>query len=527
MATEFDRSFTYFSRLGEAGEAAADAAAAAAPWRGPGTGAAASLTLALDQELRDDAVARLQQAIDLMDRFLQREENRRKGDADPTRVLGYILADEGRRLLRGALRSHGADIGPAPAGLEESTLRSAYRLIGALSTLAAWSAPASQESHALNSFPLAAARDGVAYARYGCAETTRQEGAYAALLGFDAAHARLLLTSSGMAAYALIENFLLRDVCRPGDRVLIHPGVYFETQEQLRTLPCLATHVAAGASRHAMLDAIAVHQPRVVFVDPLTNTADLRLLDLARLLRELGECRAAETWVVIDGTLLSGGFNPFALPLPDNIRVLYYESGCKYLQFGMDLGPAGVVVTEPALAGRFERLRRGSGAIAAEPIILPRVSRAAYLAYLQAQTVCAQAVACAVEQHARAADAVVLLPVFPGRPDHPDHDEALAYPHLGGVLAFRFLDARLNQRGFLEDFIDTLMMRARAAGLALTAGVSFGYRVPRIGAAWSSYDSSSAFLRLSAGVDAGAAGALGTLIAQCAAEAAAPDQYCI
>jgi cystathionine gamma-synthase len=528
MATEFDHSFTYFSRLGECGADAREV-----PWCRAGAEAARTV-LALDQELSADAVGRLQQAIDRMDRFLQREESRRKGDADPTRVLGYILADEGRRLLRGALRSHRVDsgpahagIGPAHAGIEESTLRSAYRLIGTLSNLAAWSAPASQESHALNSFPLAAARDVVAYARYGCAETTRQEVAYAALLGFDPADARLLLTSSGMAAYALIENFLLRDVCRPGERVVIHPGVYFETQEQLRSLPFLETHVAAGPSRHAILEAVAAHQPKIVFVDPLTNTADLRLLDLPRLLRELSGRCAAETWVVIDGTLLSGGFNPFALPRPGNIRVLYYESGCKYLQFGMDLGPAGIVVTEPGLAERFERLRRGLGAIASEPIILPRVSRSAYLAYLRAQTACAQAVARAVEEHARAADEVALLPVFPGRPDHPDHDESLAYPHLGGVLAFRFLDARLNQREFLEDFIDMLMMRARAARLALTAGVSFGYRVPRIGAAWSSYDSTGAFLRLSAGVDAEAAATLGTLIARCAAEAAAPDQYCI
>jgi hypothetical protein len=93
------------------------------------------------------------------------------------------------------------------------------------------------------------------------------------------------------------------------------------------------------------------------------------------------------------------------------------------------------------------------------------------------------------------------------------------YDHLGGLVAFRFLEARLNRRPYIETFIDGLIVKARAANLPLAAGVSFGFRVPRITAAWSSYDSEQAFLRLSAGVDTQIAGRLGRLIAKHAAEA--------
>jgi hypothetical protein len=48
--------------------------------------------------------------------------------------------------------------------------------------------------------------------------------------------------------------------------------------------------------------------------------------------------------------------------------------------------------------------------------------------------------------------------------------------------------------------------------------VSFGFSVPRIGAAWSSYDADEAFLRLSAGIDRDLAAALGQLIVGCARE---------
>ena len=406
---------------------------------------------------------------------------------DSTRQIGETFIDEGRRLLYGAL----SETEPTPG---EPTLRSAYRLIGTLGNLAAWSAPATHESHALASFPVAAARDVVAYSRFGGAEIAVQESVYASMLGLEPGRARVLLTSSGMTAYALIEAYLLRDVLEPRDRILLHPSVYFETRQQIVTLPQFSSCTAAGGSRDDMLTAIAAHRPRVVFVDPLSNAADFRAIDMVRLLNEADQICQQETWFVVDSTLLSGGFDPFAGTLRQRVRVLYYESGCKYLQFGMDLGPAGLVVVEASLAARFEQLRRGIGAIGSEALVLPRASRQAYLNYLRAQTACAQAVVRAANDACLAAPARIIEPVHPSQASHPDHAEAQHYLHLGGILVFRFANSALNRRRPLEDFIDLLIERARATNLALTAGVSFGFCIPRIGAAWSSYDADEAFL---------------------------------
>ena len=464
-----------------------------------------------DRELAADARVRLRRAIGLMERFLRREECRRWGDNHPTWILSQGLAEHGRSLLHGALD-------PARPSVCESTLRSAYRLAGALGSLAAWTAPATQESSALNSFPSAASRDAVAYARYGCPEIAAQEFAYASMLGFDPGNARLMLTSSGMAAYALIENFLLRDVLSPQDRVLLHPGVYFETRQQVQSLQFLAVHTAGGGGRIDMLRAIAETRPRVVFVDPLTNSMDYRAIDMVRLLDEADRVCEPDTWFVIDGTLLSGGCNPFATCKRRNIRVLYYESACKYLQFGMDLGPAGIVVVDGGLADRFLQLRRGIGAIASEALVLPRASRGAYLDYLCAQTACGLATAAAVNAFAGRGGGEHIRAAHPRLPDHPDHAEIAAYAHSGGVLMFKFSNPSFNRRKPLEAFIDVLMVKAVLADLPLTTGVSFGFRVPRIGAAWSSYDEDHAFLRLSAGIDLDRAAELGRLIGECALE---------
>jgi hypothetical protein len=234
------------------------------------------------------------------------------------------------------------------------------------------------------------------------------------------------------------------------------------------------------------------------------------------LLDEADRICESETWFVIDGTLLSGGCNPFAARHRRNVRVLYYESGCKYLQFGMDLGPAGVVVVDGILAERFLELRRGIGAITSEALVLPRASRAAYLDFLCVQTACALAVAEAVNAFPAHGGRLPIRAVHPRLPEHPDCCEATAYAHLGGVLMFKFTNAELNRRKPLEAFIDALMRKAVRADLPLTTGVSFGFRVPRIGAAWSSYDADYAFLRLSAGIDLSRAAQLGRLISECA-----------
>jgi cystathionine gamma-synthase len=469
-------------------------------------------------ELRADVERRMVKAILRMERFLRRDECHAVGALEPTRRLGLTLINEARHTLRGALH----EFGVLPS---DPTLRSAYRLVGALENLAAWSAPATQESHALGSFPFPATRDAVAYSRFGGAEIATQEGVYTSMLGVDPQHARLLLTSSGMTAYALIEAYLLREVLQPQDRILLHPSVYFETRRQIMTLPHVVICTATGGGRAEMLASIAACQPKVVFVDPLSNAVDFRTIDMLKLLYEADQICEAETWFVVDSTLLSGGFDPFAGDARRHVRVLYYESGCKYLQFGMDLGAAGLVAVEAALAAPFERLRRGIGAIGLEALVLPRASRAAYLAYLRSQTACAFLVAQAAAEASMDSQRCPIRAVFPAHVSHPDHDEATCYAHLGGILVFRFADAQLNRRQPLEEFIDLLIGRARAEKLPLTAGVSFGFRVPRIGAAWTSFDAEEAFLRLSAGIDRESAAALGRLIVLCAHEFSHPGVF--
>ncbi|XLV72026.1 hypothetical protein ACKZDW_22475 [Ralstonia syzygii subsp. celebesensis] len=47
-------------------------------------------------------------------------------------------------------------------------------------------------------------------------------------------------------------------------------------------------------------------QPRVIFLDPLSNTPEQRLIDLDRFFREIGSAVNGPVAVVIDGTMSPG-----------------------------------------------------------------------------------------------------------------------------------------------------------------------------------------------------------------------------
>lgn len=61
---------------------------------------------------------------------------------------------------------------------------------------------------------------------------------YLEALGFGKYPVELLLTSSGMAAYQVIESFPLRAISLD-DSILLPPYIYFEASEQLEALKFL------------------------------------------------------------------------------------------------------------------------------------------------------------------------------------------------------------------------------------------------------------------------------------------------
>lgn len=424
------------------------------------------------------------------------------------RAEGLAVPDAETRLLETvvteatSMAARAAD--PQTGALErERLLRLGSRVVAFLDQAVAWQAPAYDQAGVAAFASVSCQQSAmVNYTRYASPKVAELEEALTCTLGLDPHDASLLATSSGMAAYTLVEAFLLRHVLDAGDAVVCQPSLYFETLEQLRTHRHLKTVLATDDDAEAIVAAVASHRAKAVFVEPLTNTLELRLLDIPRLLSRLDAAAVGPLFVVIDGTMLSGALDPFACVRSlRHVELLYTESGSKYLQAGLDLATLGLVACTSARRPVFERLRRNTGTILydAAAAMVPRIARADYLARLKQMSRNATRVSDCLARLGRSAGAASVRPVFPGRAEHRDHAAAQAYAHLGGIVTLRFRPGGLNNRWLLEAAIDHVLAQARRRSVPLTKGVSFGFSSPRISAAWAMSETSMPFMRLSVG----------------------------
>ena len=419
---------------------------------------------------------------------------------DSVRLVDGLIA-EARDLAVTALeRLHAPSAGCDAWVRGEGELRVVTQALSAAETVMEWRAPALDQSRAVQFFDLGfQGSGGVNYERYEFPELKSLENRLCEVLGLDTRRNGASVVSSGMAAYTLVESYLLHAV-EPG-AVVVSPYIYFEAKEQLQAKAHFRVHAAEAFDHGAILDAVARHHPRVVFADPLANNTEQRLTDIEALVEGMKAICRQPTVLVVDGTMLPGCYAHLAGRLSDNVEVLYYESGSKYLQFGQDLGMCGLVVHRAELASLFDRLRRNIG------LILYRYQALCFPSYGHSDLVnrirrietnaARLAGGLATGEAARHLSEVI----HPSLAEHPDHGLYVRTGRGGGCVTFRFHrgDTTEGHRDQLESFINVVLDFARASGVHLAKGVSFGFTIPRISAASSIAEDSPPFLRLYAG----------------------------
>jgi cystathionine gamma-synthase len=275
------------------------------------------------------------------------------------------------------------------------------------------------------------------------------------------------VTSTGMAAYALVEGFLLRERLYPGDTIVVTPHVDPVVLAQLESLRFVRTVTADGHSAEDILSATQRHHPRCVFVSPLADTAEQRMTDVPHALELLRGNIMGPLTVVVDGTAMSASLPPL---LPGGIEVLYVERGAG-LQLGVDAGVAGVVAYPERLRASFQRQLRAAGLAphhtAAE--LFPQYTRDFYLARMLRIGTNAVRLAGLLHDDPRVrAVGTVHHPALPG---HPDGDIAARLPYPSGHVTFTYDGGTWAG---LADLVRRAAANGRLAGVDLTAGARIG-----------------------------------------------------
>lgn len=424
-----------------------------------------------------------------------------------------LIASHQQFLAALALPAFGPAIGSATAALSEAALlleasiadadiqqiQGRYRLAIQKYALGVrvldWcSATSDQAGHVAFFDPATAQSSSVNYDRYGTSALQAAEQRMLGMLGFDSSSQTLLLTSSGQAAFTVVESYLLRLANASFRRVATSPYIYFEVMEQLESSLGLAVSTAPDWSVAALIATVERNDCGTIFVDPVANKQTLDIFDFQELAAALEGRDWSSKILVVDGTMTSGGFDPFKIfDKGNHPRVIYFESCSKYTQLGLDLQMAGAIVVQSHLVENLVRLRRNTGTVmySSQVRLLPRCDRHGYLARMRRLSANAENIA--THFNLIASDSFTVRARFPF-----DWRER-GWSHGGAIVTLEFNPPGLNHRQFLDALIERMLDRCREEKLRLGKGVSFGFAVTRVSAAAAMADQTDPFLRISAG----------------------------
>ena len=209
-------------------------------------------------------------------------------------------------------------------------------------------------------------------------------------------------------------------------------------------------------------------------------------------------------YLVIDGTMLSG-----ALPKEifhesshdSNVHILYYESGSKYLQLGMELALFGLIVIHVALKAQMERLRRNHGSILPAQLAdsLPVYHRETYINRMRELTRLSLQLAEKLFATPHFASCMhIYHPMMASHPDFAVLDDA-DYPFTGSIVCLSFKDNGKNNINYLKSYVNSIINKAQQLCFPICEGLSFGFTTTRISTASSMSESDLPFMRISVG----------------------------
>jgi len=389
-------------------------------------------------------------------------------------------------------------------------MRSQHGLVGAMVTATDWQSPSF--AHAMRSQAgrltgrITEHHDD--YKRDRHADAAEYERAYldqyvANPSGLDL---RALMTGCGMAAFTTILAFLEMEG-KLGRPVVSGRSLYHECKQLLRR--SRASDRIVWVDEHdvrAQVRAVATLQPGALFIDSMCNAKGIALPDLGRLITLLAAQASDELYLVIDNTALSSAFQPFAMLTRGrrSLRLLVFESLTKYAQLGLDRTPAGMIVAEGTdVADALDGYREHLGTNVPDAVVhaIPFPERSIYERRLARLGRNASLLAEAVQRRAETLNGELFTGAcYPGLANHPANAWIRHQWFGGGFFEVGFAgrpDAiRLQHR-----FVDVVLEMARARGVPIAAGASFGLNTTRVYHTASTSAYGEPFVRISPGTE--------------------------
>jgi cystathionine gamma-synthase len=339
--------------------------------------------------------------------------------------------------------------------------------------------------------------NGLNYDRYGAPDVRESEARLLRALGLgnEKLPLRLLLTSSGVAAFTILHQFLMSKVFGAGDTIVISPYLYFECFEHLRLVSHVRVVNSATFEAEDIIATAEKHNAKAVYLDPMANTLGLQTTDIRRF-AQLTEGKEgwADRFLIIDGTLISGGMPLYDwFDKPSHPKVLYYESAHKYIQMGMDIVMCGFVVYPENFHDTIGLIRQVTGTTlySRQANVLPPIDYNIHTSRMHWLTTNAEKLYHLLDKQCST------IAEF----NFPVHWRKLGWGHGGNVVTIKLFGDQMNKRPSLDAFTNLVLRAAEEEGVAMTKGGGLGFSVTRIWPSTPFIRDEDPYMRISVGTD--------------------------
>lgn len=340
--------------------------------------------------------------------------------------------------------------------------------------------------------------DGLNYDRYGAPDVREMEARLLRALGLgdEKLPIKLLLTSSGVAAFTVLQQFLMSKSLNVGDTIVISPYLYFECFELIRQVNHVKFINSETFDAEDIILTAEKHNAKAVYLDPMANTIGLETTDIRKFAQLLSSRQGwSDRHLLIDGTLVSGGMAVYDwFNEPCHPKVLYYESAHKYIQMGMDIVMCGFLVYPEEYHDALGMIRQVTGTTlyTRQANVLPQIDHNIHQSRMHYLTTNAEKLYQYLDNKAST------IAKF----NYPVQWRTMGWSHGGNVVTIRlFGDDQMNQRPSLDAFTSLVLRAAEEENVGMTKGGGLGFSVTRIWPSTPFIRNEDPYMRISVGVD--------------------------
>lgn len=295
------------------------------------------------------------------------------------------------------------------------------------------------------------------------------------------------VTSSGMSAFDTVLHYLIW--LGKLSNIYVPRYIYFESLQQIKNYTDWSGSViqiwSSNINEDEIIEYILKHKPKTVFLDPRTNTAFIKELNIPYILNKIEDINEYKPTFIIDVSMIG---TDIEFCYKQNIEIITYMSWSKYLWFGFDISMMGVVICKKEIWNAINIIRRNTGWVLYENscLLFPMFGKNIYLSRLDS-----------LEKTAIWLYQALSTDEFIKTFFELSYPKESKYKFRWAIVTINFIDKNMRKKELYSEIIDSLIRLWKEEWVPIVHWVSFWFSTTRVSASDVMSWEEDVFLRVS------------------------------